>query len=413
MQKATIIFMLILVPLICFAENYSLEELINIGLEHSFPIKQETVNLQNSSSQFRSSLYGILPQVTAGVNKTKSYDPSETDWNDSGYLNISKSFFMNDPSYYNVRTSIYSMKNAELSFDETRKQIAYYIFSNYLNILELQETLAIQEKNLELQNKIKSNIKVQYETGDKSLLELKKSEISLLDYEIALNEASNSLSKTRKELFTYLNIEDEGFDFEKPEFKLDLHKTDFQTNNTLLKKYYSLEINKLSHFQTVMALFPSVSIGYNLVHNDSDDLGSFSNYNRNSQSISLSASWNIFGIFDNLERASRSKRNLKILRLDYEKTIKDNSSELTNLYNDLETLKKSYDLYEEKLSLAEETLKMARENYRFGIISLLDLDSSKIEYQNTLLDRIQVYYQLMKIQEKINLLQSNKILDKF
>ena len=413
MKKVLSIIMLIILPLLCLAEQYTLEELINIGLENSYDIQQEIVNKKNSSSLFRSSIYGVLPTVNAGVERIKTFDPTETDWNNSGYLTLSKNIFLNEPSLYNIHTSILGMKNAKRSLDETRKQIAYYVFASYLGVLELQETLEIQKKNLELQNKIQQQIKVQYDTGNKSLLELKQSEVSLIDYEIAVNEATNLLSKTRKDLFSYLNIDDNGFEFVVPEFNVNLEKPEFQTNNLLEQKLNTLKISKLLHLQTTMNLLPAISLGYSFGHYDQGDVNAFSEYSRDAQSLSLSASWNIFGLMDNFENIIRSKRNLKIQKLDYVKSKRDYGLQLTNLQNDVKTLKRSFDLYEEKLHLATENLNMAQEHFRLGMISLLDLDRSKIDFQNTQLARIQNHYQLMKKQEEINLLLSTKILGKW
>ena len=417
MKKIFSIIMIVILPLICLAEQYTLEELINVGLEESYDIQQEIVNKKNSSSIFRSSVYGLLPAVTAGVERLKYYDqiyePNETDWNKSGYLTLSKSFFLNDPSYYNIHTSIYGMKNTKRSLDETKKQIAYYVFASYLGVLELQETLEIQQNNLELQNKIQQQIKVQYETGNKSLLELKQSEVSFIDYEIAVNEATNLLSRTRKDLFSYLNIDDAGFEFVVPEYNISLEKLEFISNNLLEQKLNTLKINKLIHLQTTMNLLPTISVGYSFGHYDQGDVNAFSDYTRDSQSLILSASWNIFGLMDNFENILRSKRNLKIQKLDYVKSKRDYNLQLINLQNDLETLKRSFDLYEEKLKLAEENLNMAQEHFRLGMISLLDMDRSKIDFQNTQLARIQNNYQLMKKQEEINLLLSAKILGKW
>jgi outer membrane protein TolC len=305
------------------------------------------------------------------------------------------------------------MKNAKSSLDETRKQIAYYVFASYLGVLELQETLEIQQKNLKLQNKIQQQIKVQYETGNKSLLELKQSEVSLIDYEIAVNEAANLLSKSRKDLFSYLNIDDAAFEFVVPDFSSISTTSEFTSNNLLNQKLNSLKINKLLHFQTTMNLLPTISIDYSFAHSDNGDVNEFSEYSRDSQALSISASWNIFGLMDNFERIIRSKRNLKIKKLDYVKSKKDYGLQLTNLQNDLTTLKRSFELYESKLKLAEENLNMAQEHFRLGMISLLDLDRSKIDFQNTQLARIQNNYRLMKKQEAINLLLSNLILGKW
>ncbi len=417
MKKVLSIIMLVILPMICLADEYTLDELITVGLEKSYDIRQEIVNKKNSSSMFRSSVYGLLPDVTFGVERLKYYDqiyePNETDWSETGYLTLSKSFFLNDPSFYNIHTSIYSMKNAKRSLDESRKQIAYYIFASYLGVLEFQETLEIQQNNLELQSKIQQQIKVQYETGNKSLLELKQSEVSLIDYEIAVNEAANSLSKIRKDLFSYLNIDDAGFEFVVPDFNVNLEKLEFQSNNLLEQKLNSLKINKLLHLQTTMNLLPTISIGYSFGHYDQGDINTFSEYTRDSQYLTLSASWNIFGLMDNFEKIIRSKRNLKIQKLDYVTSKRDYSLQLINLQNDLNTLNRSFELYEEKLKLAEENLNMAQEHFRLGMISLLDLDRSKIDFQNTQLARIQNNYQLLRKQEEINLLLSAKILGKW
>jgi outer membrane protein TolC len=162
-----------------------------------------------------------------------------------------------------------------------------------------------------------------------------------------------------------------------------------------------------------MNLLPTISIDYSFAHSDNGDVNEFSEYSRDSQALSISASWNIFGLMDNFERIIRSKRNLKIKKLDYVKSKKDYGLQLTNLQNDLTTLKRSFELYESKLKLAEENLNMAQEHFRLGMISLLDLDRSKIDFQNTQLARIQNNYRLMKKQEAINLLLSNLILGKW
>ncbi|MDP8202866.1 MAG: TolC family protein [Candidatus Tenebribacter burtonii] len=417
MNKVISIIILIILPLFCFAEQYTLEDLIDIGLENSYDIQREIVNKKNSTSEFRSSIYGVLPSVTAGVDKTKYYDqiyePNETDWGESAYLTLSKSFFLNDPTLYNIHTSIYGMKNAKQSLDETRKQIAYFVFTSFLDVLELQETLEIQQNNLELQNKIQQQIKVQYETGNKSLLELKQSEVSLIDYEIAVNKATNLLSKSRQDLFSFLNIDDAGFEFVTPNYNSIPTTSNFISNNLLNQKLNSLKINKLLYFQTTMNLLPTISIGYSFAHSDKGDVNNFSDYSRDSQSLTLNANWNIFGVMDNLEEVIRSKRNLKIQKLDYVKSKRDYGLQLLNLQNDLATLKRSFELYEEKLKLAEENLSMAQEHFRLGMISLLDMDRSKIDFQNTQLARIQNNYQLMKKQEEINLLLSAKILGRW
>ncbi|MBC8415959.1 MAG: TolC family protein [Candidatus Cloacimonetes bacterium] len=408
-----ILLILIILPALIFAQEYTLEQLIETGLDKSYDIQSELANNKNSASYLRSSLYGILPSVSISAQKDKYLDAIDPEWNASASLSISKSIFLNEPTYYNIHTSILDKKNADLSLEEKRKQIAYYIFSSYLNVLESQKILGIQKKNLELQEKIYNQVKVQYDAGEKSLLELKQSEISLIDYEIAVNEAENSLFKTRKDLFSYLNMKDEGYDFVEPEFDISDEKFSFQSNNTLLQKKNSLTSSKVRLVQTMMDFLPSLTLSYSVNHNDDNDIYAYSDYLRASNTLSIYASYDIFNLLEKGEAYSRSKRNLRVQKIDFETSKRDYTIELTNLQNDLKTLNRSYTLYSDKLKLSEDNLNMAQEQYRLGMISLLDMDRAKIDHQNAQLSYNNHHYNLLRKQEEINLLLSNKILGKW
>jgi outer membrane protein TolC len=408
-----ILLILIILPALVFAQEYTLEQLIETGLDKSYDIQNELANNKNSASYLRSSLYGVLPSVSIYAGKDKNLDAIDPEWNASASLSISKSIFLNEPTYYNIHTSILDKKNADLSLDEKRKQIAYYIFSSFLNVLESQKILGIQKKNLELQHKIFNQVKVQYDAGEKSLLELKQSEISLIDYEIAVNEAENSLFKTRKDLFSYLNITDEGYDFVEPEFNISDEKFSFQSNNALLQKKNSLTSSKVRLVQTMMDFLPSFTLSYSVLHNDDNDINAYSDYLRTSNTLSISASYDIFNLLEKGEAYSRSKRNLRVRKIDFETSKRDYTIELTNLQNDLKTLNRSYTLYSDKLKLAEDNLNMAQEQYRLGMISLLDMDRAKIDHQNAQLSYNNHHYNLLRKQEEINLLLSSKILGKY
>ncbi len=408
-----ILLILIILPALVFAQEYSLEQLIEIGLDKSYDIQSELANNKNSASYLRSSMYGVLPAVSISAGKEKYLDAIDPEWDNSASLSISKNIFLNEPTYYNIHTSILDKKNADLSLEEKRKQIAYYIFSSYLSVLESQKILGIQEKNLELQHKIYNQVKVQYDAGEKSLLELKQSEISLIDYEIAVNEAENSLFKTRKDLFSYLNMKDEGYDFVEPEFTISDEKYSFQSNNTLLQKKNSLTSSKVRLVQTMMDFLPSLTLSYSVNHNDDNDINAYDDYLRTSNTLSISASYDIFNLLEKGEAYSRSKRNLRVQKVDFETSERDYSIELTNLQNDLKTLNRSYTLYSDKLKLAEDNLNMAQEQYRLGMISLLDMDRAKIDHQNAQLSYNNHHYNLLRKQEEINLLLSNRILGKY
>ena len=162
-----------------------------------------------------------------------------------------------------------------------------------------------------------------------------------------------------------------------------------------------------------MNFLPSITILYSMNHNNPDDIYDLGNYDRTNNTLSLSASYNIFNLFDTREQYLQSKRNHELLKMDLEITKKSNMIDLQILLSDLETIKQSQKLYGEKLDLAEKNLQMAQEHYKHGIISLLDLDRSKIEFQNSTISNMTKKFELLRKREEINLFLSNKILGKW
>ncbi len=425
MNKISLIICIILflMPVFLLSQSYDLENLISYGLENSYDIQQESVALQNTKSYLTSSWLGLLPNATVNASRTNKemgvYNDedlqigTERRWDNSARFSLTKSISLNEPSYYNIRTSILDKKNADLSYTDMQKSVAFTIFSKYLYVLEAQKNLSIQQENLKLQQKIYDQIQVQYQTGEKSLLELKQSEVSLIDYEIAVNEAENSLNQQRKDLFSYLNLTDAGYDLVEPEFTIREEPVQYQDNNTLFQKRNSLQSSKLSNFQQLMDFFPTLSANYDYYSNSTtQELSDFDKY-EDSYTISLTASYNIFNIFDKRESYVRSRRNLRIQELDLEISETDLKEELSNLESDMQTLKRSRDLYAEKLKLAESNLEMAQEQFRLGMISILDLDRANLDNLNAQLSYNNRYYELIRKQEEINQILSLPILGKW
>ena len=411
-MKQTIILLLLILPIMIFAEEYTLDELIDTGLKDSYSIQQENVSMLNARSELRSSWIGLLPSANISAGRSKNYD-TNLDWSESASFQLSKNISLNEPSYYDIRTSILNNKNADLSLTNKRKVIAFTIFSKYLSVLEAQENLAIQNENLALQQRINAQVEVQFEAGDKSVLELQQSKISLIDYQIAVNEAMNNLVKLRKSLFNYLNINDNGYVLATPDIEISVENVKFQTNISLQQKENSLKGSKIILSQQRMNFLPSISLSYSLMHNDPNDIYDFGKYDRTKNTISLNASYNIFNVLQTREQYLQIKRTHKLLELDYDITKKNNEINLQNLFSDFGTIKQSQKLYSDKMELAEKNLKMAREQYNLGMISLLDLDRAKIDYQNSKSSSISKEFELLKMQEEINLFLSNKILGKW
>lgn len=406
-----IILFLMLFPTLIFAKNYDLEEMIEIGLQNSHEILSQQQELQNAESSLRNNYWEILPSANMNASKNK-YDDNA--WIKSSGLSISKSIYLDEPTYFNIRRGILSKENADYSWQDIRKKIAYNIVSYYLTILENKKALRIQQKNMELQKKIKKQIETMYELGKQSELELQQSEIDLIDYQIAVLEAENTLRTTRKELFNYLNIEDDGSALAEPALPEYETVEDFKSNIDIEKQQNNIKSTKLSLFEQKLNFLPSFSLGYSYNYDKatSADFSDWDDYD-DSTTLSLSFSYSIFDLFRKYENHGQQKRNLKIQEIALDRAEKEYQKDLENLNSDISTFKKAVNLYEKKVKLAEKNLKKAEEQFKLGSISLLDLDKSKLDYQNAQLKYNNKYYQLFRKQEERNLLLSKEILGKW
>ncbi len=409
-----ILIILVLLPLLCFTEQYELENLIEIGLEKSYDFKNQYLSYQNTTSNLRSSWLGLLPTISASASASKNIIKNETDWSKSSGISLSKSISWDDQTYFSIRSTGIDKENSDLDQINTKKQIAYNIFSKFITVLEVQKSLQIQKKNLQLQQKITGQIQVQYNSGDKSLLDLKQSEISLLDYEIAVTEYESTLKNARKDLFFYLNIEDQGFELLEPDFVVSDYNPIFSENISIKKQRNNIERSELSLLQNKLDFFPDLSLTYSYDYGNgaTNAFLGFSNYD-DSHSLSLSAYYPISNLLERRESYGRAKNSLKMSELDLEESQQKLKNDYENLLNDISTLNKSYSLYKEKKELAAENLEMAQKQFQLGIISLLDFDRAKIDFQNAELSYINKYYELIRKQEELKLLLSDKILGRW
>ncbi len=413
-MKKYLLLLLLVVCSVVFAEEYTLDNLIEVGLEKSISIQQEKLENKNSSSYLRSSFIDLLPSLYWDAEQTKIED---TDWNKSSSLYLGKTFSVNDPSnepaFFSIYKAVNSKKKANLSLEQKRKQIAFDVFSLYLNLLEAQKNLEINKKNLKLQQKIFAQIQVQYDSGEKSLLELKQSEVSLIDYRIAVSESEDHLSYTRSALFEYLNIEDEGFDLREPEINYEKNENTFQSNFAIRILKYDLKNNKLNLIKNTLHYLPDLTVSYYIYNEDTNHRISPFDIESEPKTLSIEASFSVFDIFEETESFFRNKGNRKSLKMDLEKMQLANENELYKLQKAVETLSKSNELYLQKMQMAENNLEMAQEQFKLGLISLTDLDRTKLDHQNTQLSYNNKHYELLRKQEEINLLLSDKILNKW
>jgi len=397
-----------------YAEDreYNLDDLIEIGLEQATSYQIELLQKKNVHSNLISTYYSFLPSmmVSAGQNY------SSVDTRSAGF-SLYKGVSLNEPTYFNWRSAKYDQQIAELNFSNFRKKTVFEVFSYYIEVLEAEKRKEIQGKNLEIQVKISKQVETLFELQKKSAIDVKQSQIALINAQIAKESADNSVRQMREKLFHYLNIVDEGYRLKDPEVMVNDDDYEFEYSSDVLKDELNLKKSSLSLFQTKLDFLPRLSASYSYNYSYSSrspsfDLFDFDKY-EDSYTIGLSLSYSLLNPLEHRETYLRSKRSHRIQSMQHDKLKESNELQFSQKKRDWETEKQIYELAQKKFELAEESLEMAEEQFGLGLLSLLELDQARQNFMESEIDLTSRYYQLLVKQEELNLFLSRKMLGRW
>ena len=69
-----LITLLLLLPAVIYAQAYTAEQLIDIGLENNFGIKQSEASYQISKERLGIARWDALPELSANLNATHDFE---------------------------------------------------------------------------------------------------------------------------------------------------------------------------------------------------------------------------------------------------------------------------------------------------------------------------------------------------
>lgn len=396
--------------LILSAQTYKLNYLIEEGLKNSRDINVKKLENQNSRSQFNSAVNDfILPNAMYNYN----FDTNSDKYSSS--VSVSKTLSSNESTVFNLWQSSLDKKSSKLELKSNIQNFAYSVLSAYLSIVETQKNIEILKENLTLQKRTYEQVLIQYNNNKKTIYDLQSSQIDTLSAYTDLLELQTQLTKQREDLFNLINIEDQNYPLEDLELSIN--------NDYKYSDNYEIEIAKLNNekmnislTQSKLTLYPvlslSASIGVTNIDNSADVILKTNGFTNNN-SFSLNLSYPLFSWYEDGLNYRMKKRSLKINDLTLENLKTNNQSKYKQAINDLKIYQKTYEINKQKVELAKTNLQIAEQRFNLGIINLLDLDKSRIQYLQSQLTLNSKYYSLLKKQEEINMLTNGKVLNQW
>jgi len=412
-MKRLMSLLIIALPLLLMAQQYSLDDLIRQGMEKSWTTQRNRLSFESSASQLSSATWNLLPDADLGlrINQNLHNQTSSADLTSAFNFSISKVISLNDPAWFNYRQAKISRQQAELDYQTGISAYAYDVFDAYIKVLSAQKQLHSLTENLAIQTRVWEQAKVLRQLGKNTDFDVKQSEIAVMNSRISIMQLENTIRSNREKLFGLVLVTDEGHplaDLEPdPQYQIPEFISEELSQIRNLKA--ELQSAKLSRTQSRLDFLPRLSLGYGFSRNISGDNFEFDTYS-STHNVYLNLSYSLWNQFKQHQSHKRSDIGYRLAEL----SLMDKTDELARQYQnatqELEYLLRLDELLKEKLDQSSQQIKIAAERYRLGLIELLELDKTRTDYIDADIAYNANRYQILTAQQGLNFLLSKKIL---
>jgi len=395
------------------ADTLDIYKVIDIGLQNSYDVMTEKYSLRIARENLYSSYLNFLPQTNYNISRAEAADETEK----SGNITISESFSSSAERYFNVKNNLSSLKQNEIQLELSKRELIYQITQYYLNVLAAEKLLTVTQLDLAIAKQGLEETKILHSHGKASDLDLQMATVSVERARIDSLKRENTLEKSKMDLCFLINIDynpeyiftDLSYEFLSPEdFSFSEPK-----NLRISSSAENLKQIKTSYTQTKLDFLPTLSFSLSKSLEweeknifDFDDTASPLRY-------TLSLSYPLLNPLTNIPSTQSSKYRLRQAELQFDQTREEEKQNFQFALTSFNQGKMSLNLAERQQQLEELNLNLVSEQYRLGLVSLTDLENARKSFLQSQVDYIQEYYNLILLQEELNLITNTKMLSKY
>jgi outer membrane protein TolC len=400
-------------PQIFAANTLDIYEVIDIGLKNSYNIMTENYSLRITQQNLYSSFMNFLPRTNYNISRSEIGDLTEK----SGNITISESFSSSADRYFDVKNSLSSLKQNVIQLELTERELIYQIIQYYLNVLSAEELLTITKLDLAIAKQGLEETKILHSHGKASDIDLQMATVSVERARIDSLRKENTLEKNKIDLCFLINIDyDPEYIFSDLSYDF-LSSEDFSfiesKNLHISSSEENLKQIKTNYTQTRLNFLPTLSFSLSKSLKweeknifDFDDTSSPLEY-------TLALSYPLLNPVTNIPSTQSSKYRLRQAELQFDQIREEQRQNFQFALTSFNQGKMSLDLAEKQQQLEELNLNLIKEQYRLGQVSLTELENARKSYLQSQVDYIQEYYNLILLQEELNLITNAKILNKY
>ena len=390
---------------LCYAQNYSLEQAVEVALQNKEALKASALELNASKQDIRSSYSGILPSVRITGSTTESTFPEQAiGFNQSsGEILNNVSSITSASSSFSITQNIYdggiwwnNIRLAKNNFRITEqfdRQIKTNIIRNvhfaYFNYLKAIQLLDVSRSNLMSSQQQLTLVQQQYDLGSAKKTDLLKAEVRFgqARIDVITNDASvKSAYRNLKNAMGLINS-DQDFTIEEVEKPLELIP-EFETGFELVQKFnpsvkakqYQIMSAKLNTKLARGSRLPVISLSASSSGADENLGDAISNSYGDKQrtNASLSISIPIYTGNSISSRIQKAKISVDKQESEYLTQLEDLSVQLEDYLDQLNNYIEVIPINETVLESAEEDLKLSQVRYSQGSTTILEVLNAQV-----------------------------------
>ncbi len=161
-------------------------------------VKQAVMNIESANYDIKIAKSSWAPSLTLNAGVGANYSTGlNIDYGNQLYntllpsagLTLSVSIYDKSQTSVNVAKAKLALKNSELDYEETQKQLAKQVESLYIDAIASQEKYKAAKLKLEFAEETYYLVSEQFEAGIKNTLDLLTAQVSLLTAQLELSES--------------------------------------------------------------------------------------------------------------------------------------------------------------------------------------------------------------------------------
>lgn len=193
-------------------KKLDLKSAVEIGLKNNLEILKKNQDLTTSKYDVNVSNSYRLPQLSANIDGTFLDKKSNDVVFNKAQQNSAKSYLQLSQVIYSeqLNTNVYlsklAMESKRSDLEQQKLDIIYYISSTYLNILQLNAQLKIQESNYDLLKESLKIANINYKVGAGGVQDIYRLESSVSEAYSNIVSVKNQIRQSTIQLNTYLDL---------------------------------------------------------------------------------------------------------------------------------------------------------------------------------------------------------------